>query len=170
MVSVRIEFGVGATGRVKVGVGVQVRVRAGVRIKVGIRVGVGAGLGLGLRFALRVGVEEPRAKRGGNSALCRPTQPPHCAEGTSPPPRPPPPSPVGTLTHRAAQQWAPGGVCPSPWPQQGRRAFSPPSQRMMVEVGDGPWPGQPWAERSAAVCPEGRLAPLLCSRAVPSQS
>ena len=89
MVSVRIEFGVGAKGRVKVGVGVQVRVRAGVRIKVGIRVGVGAGLGLGLRFALRVGVEEPRAKRGGNSALCRPTQPPYCAEGTSPPPAPP---------------------------------------------------------------------------------
>ena len=97
MVSVRIEFGVGATGRVKVGVGVQVRVRAGVRIKVGIRVGVGAGLGLGLRFAVRVGVEEPRAKRGGNSALCRPTQPPHCAEGAShPQPCGDPHSPGGT--------------------------------------------------------------------------
>ena len=97
MVSVRSEFGVGAKGRVKDGVGVQVRVRAGVRIKVGIRVGVGAGLGLGLRFALRVGVEEPRAKRGGNSALCRPTQPPHCAEGAShPQPCGDPHSPGGT--------------------------------------------------------------------------
>lgn len=97
MVSVRIEFGVGAKGRVKVGVGVQVRVRAGVRIKVGIRVGVGAGLGLGLRFAVRVGVEEPRAKRGGNSALCRPTQPPYCAEGAShPQPCGDPHSPGGT--------------------------------------------------------------------------
>ena len=105
MVSVRIEFGVGATGRVKVGVGVQVRVRAGVRIKVGIRVGVGAGLGLGLRFALRVGVEEPRAKRGGNSALCRPTQPPHCAEGTSPPP---PPQPCG-------DPHSPGGTAVGSW-------------------------------------------------------
>mgnify|MGYP001860874456 FL=1 len=166
MVSVRIEFGVGAKGRVKVGVGVQVRVRAGVRIKVGIRVGVGAGLGLGLRFAVRVGVEEPGAKRGEKGTLpSAAPRSPHTVQRALPTP-----SPVGTLTHRAAQKWAPGGVCPSPWPQQGRRGFSPPSQRMRAEVGDGPWPGQPWAERSAAVCPEGRLAPLLCSRAVPSQS
>jgi len=150
VVSVRIEFGVGATGRVKVGVGFR----------------LGLGLGLGLRFAVRVGVEEPKAKRGEKGTLpSAAPRSPHTVQRALPTP-----SPVGTLTHRAAQKWAPGGVCPSPWPQRGRRGFSPPSQRMRAEVGDGPWPGQPWAERSAAVCPEGRLAPLLCSRAVPSQS
>ena len=83
MVSVRIEFGVGAKGRVKVGVGVQVRVRAGVRIKV-CRQGWCRGA-------------RSKARREGNSALCRPTQPPHCAEGAShPQPCGDPHSPGGT--------------------------------------------------------------------------